>query len=358
MKRIACFVTPHGLGHAARAAAVMDALQERIADLHFDIYTTVAEAFFAASLRSPFTYHRLDTDLGLVQKTVYEEDLAATIKQLDAITPYAPARMTSLARRLREDGCELVICDIAPMGIMAAREAGIRSVLIENFTWDWIYAGYLDSEPAFEKHVRYFGSIFASTDVHIQTAPACLPTQADLQVPVVGRKVREARHSVRERLGVPESATTVLFSLNQLSPDAPAIQRLLDLPGVYVVIPSSDAQPHRHDRVLQLPHQSAFFHPDLVNAADIVIGKVGYSTLAEVFHAGAAFGYVPRSRFRESPILEAFIRTRMVCHEIPEREIEQGDWVDAVPALSLARRPARDPRNGADVIADYLLQKA
>ena len=48
--RIAYFVTPHGFGHAARAAAVMVALQEIDPAIQFDIFTQVPRWFFQDSL--------------------------------------------------------------------------------------------------------------------------------------------------------------------------------------------------------------------------------------------------------------------------------------------------------------------
>jgi len=39
-------------------------------------------------------------------------------------------------------GCLLVVSDISPMGLLVAETAEIPSILIENFTWDWIYQGY------------------------------------------------------------------------------------------------------------------------------------------------------------------------------------------------------------------------
>jgi len=47
---IAYFVTPHGLGHASRSAAVMEALGRREQDVAFEIVTTVPEWFFSQSL--------------------------------------------------------------------------------------------------------------------------------------------------------------------------------------------------------------------------------------------------------------------------------------------------------------------
>ena len=71
------------------------------------------------------------------------------------------------------------------------------------------------------------------------------------------------------------------------------------------MIPGS---PHRaHDgHIIRLPAQSAFYHPDLIHAADVVVGKLGYSTLAEVWAAGVPFGYVVRPQFPESGPLEAW----------------------------------------------------
>ena len=63
--QIAYFVTPHGFGHAARAAAVMSSLYDRLPQVHFQIYTTVPRWFFSTSVKAPFTYNELLTDIGL-----------------------------------------------------------------------------------------------------------------------------------------------------------------------------------------------------------------------------------------------------------------------------------------------------
>ena len=70
---------------------------------------------------------------------------------------------------------------------------------------------------------------------------------------------------------------------------------------VTFVIPGGADDYLWQENLVLLPHHSRFYHPDLVAAADAVVGKVGYSTVAETFHAGAPLGYVPRTRFRESP---------------------------------------------------------
>ena len=85
--RIAYFVTPHGFGHAARAAAVMVALQEIDPAIQFDIFTQVPRWFFQDSLVRNVRYYHVCTDVGLVQTTSLHEDLPATVRRLDSFFP-------------------------------------------------------------------------------------------------------------------------------------------------------------------------------------------------------------------------------------------------------------------------------
>jgi hypothetical protein len=97
------------------------------------------------------------------------------------------------------------------------------------------------------------------------------------------------------------------------------------------------------------------YHPNLVAASDLVIGKLGYSTIAEVYQAGTAFAYLRRPRFPESPILEAFVR-----EYIPSEALSE-DWLEnpSVPALLedlLTRlRPTGIRPNGAGEAANLIL---
>ena len=151
-RRIAWFVTPHGFGHAARACAVIEALGERM-PLALELFTTVPEWFFAASLKAPFGYHAVRCDIGLAQRDAMDEDLDATVRELDAFLPWPAALVDGLAEAVRARDCEAVICDVAPLGIAVARAAGVPAALVENFTWDWIYESYVD-EAAYKAHAE------------------------------------------------------------------------------------------------------------------------------------------------------------------------------------------------------------
>ena len=74
------------------------------------------------------------------------------------------------------------------MGIAAAKAAGIPSILIENFTWDWIYENYLDNHPDLSSAIHDLRGWFDRADYRIQTAPVCLPIKGNLTTRPVSRK--------------------------------------------------------------------------------------------------------------------------------------------------------------------------
>ncbi len=357
-RHFAFFITPHGYGHAARACAVMNAIHERLPGACFEIFTRVPVWFFKMSLQAAFHYHEVLTDLGLVQSNSMEENLPETIHQLAALLPYRPALIEELAQQVRETGCELVVCDVAPLGIAVAREAGVPSVLEENFTWDWIYAGYLAAEPRFEPFIAYLYEIFASASSHIQTEPVCAyDPSADLVTNVVSRKPRIAPALTRERLGVAQGAPMVMITMGGIVTQYPFLERLENSQDMRFLIPGGSQHYEQRGSLVLIPHHSDFYHPDLVEASNAIIGKLGYSTLAEAYAAGLPFAFVPRERFRESPPMGRFAREAMGAVELAEDRFFSGAWLDLLP--DLLARPRRKPAgpNGADQVADFLIKR-
>jgi hypothetical protein len=361
MTRIAYFITPHGFGHAARASAMMDAVAETVSSVSFDIFTTVPKWFFADSFSGRFEYHEFVTDIGLVQKTPFSHDLEETIETLDRFIPFDSALVSDTADFLKQQACQLVICDISPMGIFIAKEAGIPSVLIENFTWDWIYEDFIQADVRMSRYVDFFRKIYRAVDYHIQTSPVCNPQPIDMATGPISRKVRLPSVKVREKLGVSQKKKMVLLTTGGVRDKYPFLKDLTAEKEVCFVIPGASESPEQHDNLILLPYRSGFIHSDLVNAADAVVGKAGYSTIAEVYQSGAPFGYVTRSNFRETGKLVAFIEKEMTGIRISDEEFKTGKWLGKVSRLLNFSRTQRHTRNGshqaAGMIRDILTQK-
>jgi hypothetical protein len=272
LKRVACFVTSHGLGHATRLCAVISALHALQPTLEFEIYTHAPAWVFAESLRLPYNFHPVAADIGLVQRTPIEEDLPETLRQLEKLLPYSPDLLGSLAQELSSLRCELVLCDIAPLGIAVAEKAGLPSVLVENFRWDWIYAGYLEAAPQLQQAIDYLAPLFDRATVYIQTEPVCAPiARAELTVPPISRAPRLPAHAVRQQLGIPAGMKVVLVTSGLSMEAAFFAEQAQAYPQLFFVTPDDVSTIEHAHNLTRVPR--SVYHPDLVSLSDAVVGK-------------------------------------------------------------------------------------
>ncbi len=352
--RIAYFISPHGYGHAARAAGVMEAMCKLDPETGFEIFTRVPRWFFDDSLSGNFGYHSLLTDIGLAQKTPLNVDLPETVRRLNHFLPLDQSKIRHLAKVVKRLECQLILCDIAPMGILVAKELGIPSLLIENFTWDWIYQGYLKYDGRIGEHINYLKGLFHMADFHLQTEPVCSRRSVDLTTSPVSRKVRRPACEIRKKLMIPESGKAVVITMGGIREQYAFLKQLTSAPDYHFVIPGASKRVEIRDNLVLLPHHSDYFHPDLLNASDAVIGKVGYSTLAEIFYAGVPFGYITRRRFRESRILVSYIEDKMNGLPIAENHFYNGAWLHSLSDLLAFPRIRRNGPRGAEQVARFV----
>ncbi|HIJ57611.1 MAG TPA: hypothetical protein HPQ03_16015 [Deltaproteobacteria bacterium] len=352
---IAFFISSHGLGHAARAAGIMAALHELNPGLHFEIFTAVPEWFFKDSLPGPFTIHSVLTDIGLVQKNPFNEDVPRSLKHLDSFFPFDSSRLEPVLKIVSDAACNVILCDIAPMGIEVGKTLGIPSVLIENFTWDWIYERYVIKDKRIKVHIDYLNRLFDSADFHIQTIPVCNPKHVDITVRPVSRKPRTLPEKVRSELGIPGIAPMVMITMGGIPQHFDIMETLRKHPEYYFVISGGGESFIRDNNVIVLPYHSDYYHPDLIHASNVVVGKSGYSTLAEVFYSGIPYIFVKRPTFRESEVFTPFIKKRMNGVGIPEEEFNTCSWLSFIPDLLKLQPIQRKQPHGGDQAAEYIL---
>ena len=353
--RLAAFVSPHGFGHAARVSAVLAALAERVPGLAIELYTTVPEWFFAESLAVPFTRHEVVCDVGLVQADALDEDPVATRAALARFWPFADDDVARLAAELHARGCSAVLADISPLGLAVGRAAALPTVLVENFTWDWIYRAYLDIEPGLAPFADAFAALFGGADLRCRAAPACGEAPG-IAVGPIARRPRTTPAATRARLGVGASQPLVVVSLGGIPWRFADFDRWRAVDDTVFVVPGGAERERWQGPLRLLPHHTPVYHPDLVAAADVVVGKLGYSTVAEAVAAGARYLWLPRPRFRESPVLAAILEARVPTGAITRAELESGAWVAMLPALLARPKPAGLLATGADEVAARLAE--
>lgn len=351
--RLACFISPHGFGHAARSSAILRRCSERRPDLRFNLFTRVPAWFFDESIPGVFDYHETLSDIGFVQRSALEIDFAATLEALNRFLPFDESLVDALARTVRANGCRAVLCDISPLGIAVAEAAGIPSILIENFTWDWLYEPYRESAPGFVTHCATLRSWFDRADHHVQTTPACVPAEVDLVSSPVARTARIGREDMRASLGLDERDKLVVITMGGVPQPHGFLPKLRHWPDLRFLI-SGWSEDRRDGNLLLIDQRTRIYMPDLIGCADAVVAKLGYGTVAEVWTAGCPMAYVARN-FRESAVLKDFVDREIPSFEIPEPEFDDGAWTERVgELLALPRRPPA-AEAGAGQIADFVL---
>ena len=346
---LACFISPHGFGHATRTIALLQALQNRLSGLKARLFTTVPEALFQSS-GVDVSYHRTNTDVGLVQRDAFVEDRAQTLEKLADLMPFAPSLIDSSAQLCRS--CRLIICDISPLGIEVGQKAEIPTLLVENFTWDWIYS-HMGTDTGFEPYIELLSDSYSRADFRIQTDPLCNPAWCHLHCPPMARRLMMAPDMIRNEIAA-DRRKIVLISMGGFGLELPFISDLQRYEDYLFIFAGQRQDSTISDNIRLLDRHTKLHHPDLINAADLLICKSGYSTIAECQQTATPICCVGTELFPESKVLERYVSKEMNGVVINEAYFFSGAWLeDLDEMLNHVREPL--PVNGADLAAEFIL---
>ena len=339
---IAVFISCHGFGHAARMTAVMDALHRSGQSYHFHLFTAVPSWFFAG-MNAAHTYHGRRVDVGFVQRDALHVDFAATADALRCFYPFADALLDELSGQLQQTRCQLVVCDIAA----AASRAGLKSVLFENFTWQFLYTR-IEGAAGLDRYADYIGYWTDRADYHIQLSPVCERDAAVPLVSPVSRRPVQSREALAQALTIDPGRKTVLLSMGGNAQEIGFLHGLRQARPYVNFIASGRGVRRVCGNLRQLPADSGLDHPGMVRLSDVLIAKIGYSTLAEAYDAGTPYLAITRPNYPEMPALEAFANRHMAARIIRLGSVDAADWVAHVDALLETRRFDRAEHSAGD----------
>ena len=163
---------------------------------------------------------------------------------------------------------------------------------------------------------------------------------------------------MRSQLGLSLATKMVFISMGGTPHSLPDLEMLAKHYGdIAFVIAGHCPTRATPSNVRLLPINTPLFHPDLVRSANVVIGKVGYSTIAEVFQAGVPFGYFSRPENREMGPLLSFLKEKIQGIHFTDSDYQTNSWLDHLDTLlSMPRIDRSWEPNGADECADAIAQ--
>jgi len=359
------YVSGHGFGHASRATEVINALARRRPDARVIVRTTVPRWFLERSARGAIEIQPVDVDTGVVQIGSLKIDHAETARRAAAFYRTFATRVNEEAHALGSLGATLVVGDIPPLAFAAAAAAGLPSVAIANFTWDWIY----EADESFERTApgvielireSYAGVRLAlRLPLHGGFAPMIGVTR---DIPFIARRARRSKAEARGILGLKGDETVVLASFGghgAVMPYEEVARRsrftLLLTDFEYAGRGSGGDRLRRFASSWLIERDLGY--EDLVAAADVVVSKPGYGIVSECVANGTSLLYTSRDRFPEYDVFVAEMPRLLRCGFIDPAHLLAGEWQDAVDRLLATPGPAASVDvSGADVAADRLLE--
>ncbi|GAB1422692.1 hypothetical protein MASR2M15_29310 [Anaerolineales bacterium] len=106
-------------------------------------------------------YHPYAYDVGVIQPEGLTVDVAASYAHYLNFEQSIPALIQSEVAYLQANAIQLVIGDMPPIAFDIAHEAGLKSIAITNFTWDWIYEAYLADFAGFAAPIERIKASYA-----------------------------------------------------------------------------------------------------------------------------------------------------------------------------------------------------
>lgn len=326
----------------------------RATGARFELFSTAPRWFLDESVEGLYRYHPVETDVGLRQRSALVSDLDATVAALDDMLPFDDALLDDLAARVEATGCAAVLCDIAPLGIAVAERAGLRSLLLENFTWPWLYEPLFSRAPALQRHAEAVEAWFDQATLHLMARPWCRDDpRADGAVLPVSRPAHRSRDEARAFLGVAPEAKVVVLTMGGVPEPLPFLAELAKQRDTTFLVTGAD-RTAVEGNVHLFDNGTRIYMPDLVRASDAVVAKLGYSTVAEVWREGRPLACVTRADFRETGPLRDWALDALPGFEIPGTDFGDGAWIRRVPELLEMESLPAQPRGGADQVVDYL----
>lgn len=368
---IVFYVSGHGFGHASRSIEVINAILAKRPETRIGVRTSAPRWLVDLTVRGKVAFSTLECDTGVVQIDSLTLDEADTIRRAAAFHSDLVTRAASETRILRELGAGLIVGDIPPLAFAVGAAAGIPSIALGNFTWDWIYSEYprVRLAPSLLPTIR---AAYAKASMALRLPmSAGFETVANVKdIPLIARHATRTREEVCKLLKLPPDKPIVLVSFGGYGLTGLDTDVLAKLKKYTVVTTANVPLGRARKETVTAEHKGSFFsvneeamydsgvrYEDLVGAAAVVVTKPGYGIIAESIANDTAVLYTSRGHFPEYDVLveemPQYLRSAFISHE----ELFAGKWESHVDKLLAQPKSKKKPEtDGADVAADLLLK--
>jgi L-arabinokinase len=367
---IVFYISGHGFGHASRCIEVINAILARRPETRVGVRTSAARWLFDLTVKGKVTYSTLECDTGVVQTDALTLDEADSIRRAAAFHSDLVTRAASETRVLRELGAGLIVGDMPPLAFAVGASAGIPSIGLGNFTWDWIYADYprVRLAPSLLPAIRGAYSR-ASMALRLPLSGGFESFSNVKDIPLIARHAALSRDEVCKKLKLPADKPLVLVSfggygLPGIETDALGKSRKYTyVSAINIPLSRARKEPTAERKGAYITvneeamYDSGVRYEDLVGASEVVVSKPGYGIVSECIANDTALLYTSRGHFPEYDVLVEEAPKHVRSAFISQDDLFAGKWETHLDKLRAQPKHKKKPEtNGADVAAEILLR--
>lgn len=294
-KKIAFYITNHGYGHAARNVAVIEKLLLEYSDVEIWVKSDKERiGFLKRNLQrydDRIIYNEGYSDVGLLfYENTLEINKPLLLEKIRRELSKWPVFIEKEKKFLKEKNVEIVVSDIIPWVLLAAKGAGKKSVLLCNFTWYEMYKDFLPKQMSFQYYNAYNSAYkiflyeFGNRKIkkYYKNVESLSLVSRDVHPESVQNITTQYRHPI------------VFVSVGK----SVEISECYDVSKVHATFITTVGVNLIGDNVVKLSPEEINTQ-DYIKASDYVISKTGWSTLAEVFLNRKKATFIPRGKNEE-----------------------------------------------------------
>lgn len=349
-------ITPHGYGHAAQVAPVLNALRRRLPGLRLTVMTSLPQAFLRGRIEGDFSFIDEAADFGLVMNSAIDIDLEASAEAYRRMHLDWDGQVERASERLRGLAPDLVLADVPYLTLAAAAHAGIPAVALCSLNWADIYRQYFGGRPEAPTLLAQMEAAYHSARAFLRPEPAMPMGFLDNGVAVgpIAARAGAQPEDLRARLPAGAAASRVILVAPGGIQTRFPVERWPIGQGIHWLV-SADWQV-RHPDVSAYQNTGLTF-TEMVAACDAVLGKCGYGTVTECVTNGTPLLYVPRPDWPEEAILLEWLQAHRAALAVDPRRLDSGCFADLMEPLASLQVQTCEPagaQQAAELIAGYL----
>ena len=321
-------ITPHGYGHAAQVAPVLNVLRSKIDALQLTVLSTVPESFFRSRIEGDFRFIAHAADFGLEMKSslAIDHDASALAYQRlhESWATHVDEEYEFLAR-LQPD---CILADVPYLTLAAAEKLCVPVFALCSLNWADIYRHYYYVRPEAEKIMAEMAEAYQHADIFYCPEPSMPMTWLDnkFQVGPIASIGTDRREELLRTLQLPDSQRLVVVAPGGLATRFP-LENWPRNSGVTWLVKNDPASDHPD--VFELDAVSMSF-TDVLTSVDVLLGKCGYGTVAECVVNGTPMLYIPRPDWPEESCLLDWMKLHNACLPISEKNIISGNMLEQI----------------------------